>query len=995
MFSKFRSSISRKFAVALLVPLTIGLALIVATVARFVAKSTEQAAIIQAQDAAHAISDRLRVGFEESMVATRTLRDTVQALREVDQISRTAMTTLMRKTLEDNPEIYGIWASWESEALDGRDKDWVNTPYGDATGRYAKYVVRHGDAIAIEPLEGYEGPDPLAYYALPKQNRTESVVEPYGYFTDGHWLLLTTFSEPLIIDGRFVGALGSDIALDQVQKIVSESHPLGTGRVSLISDRGAWLSEARTDENGRQADVVDPSLSKAAERAASGTLSIQRVQSLVPGEGEIVRVFVPLVVGRSNTAWTVVVTLPVSSLFGQARKLLVIIAGAGVLLVLSVCAIVVWTTNRLIGRRLKLVTDRLKQTEGEDFIGEEERRLLSHGDEIGLVASAVHTFRASSVRSRELLEQRETALRIRSEQLLEAQSLGRIGDWSYAFGSKSIWWSPHIYELLNYDPEAFDPTRQAVLSLCVGDGARRILEAQAEVMRSGVVRSVDIQLRRGDATVGDFAITNKSMVDSAGRFVGVSGTIQDITERKSSEKALERLAYYDPLTGLANRALFHRDLDEAFGKCLRTRTQAALLVLDLDHFKEVNDSLGHAAGDQVLGEVGRMISRVLPRNHLLSRLGGDEFAIIMPEVNEEAVLRAATEIGAIFDRPLLIDHSEVSIGTSIGIVLVPRDGSNLADLQRHADMALYRAKEDGRGRFRFFDPKMSDVVLHKIALARDLRKTIQDGGQLAVHYQPQVNLSGNRVVGYEALMRWNHPVLGNVPPGEFIPIAESSQLICDLGAWILREAAAQGKRWLDAGEAAREIAVNVSAAQIWQTDFAADVSRILSETGLPPRLLCLELTESLLINQGSERVKAVMTELKRLGVTLALDDFGTDYSSLGYLTQLPFDKLKIDRIFVNSILVSERARKLLEGVIALGRGLGMTIVVEGAETPEEVEIIRDFHVDIVQGYAFARPTVAEQALAFARGLEIAGPAVEVTVLSGSAVSVDQPVSDAA
>jgi len=305
--------------------------------------------------------------------------------------------------------------------------------------------------------------------------------------------------------------------------------------------------------------------------------------------------------------------------------------------------------------------------------------------------------------------------------------------------------------------------------------------------------------------------------------------------------------------------------------------------------------------------------------------------------------------------------------------VIPQHGSNLNDLQRNADLALYRAKEEGRGRFNFFEAEMSETVQHKIALARDLRHAIDDDSGLAVHYQPQVDLATGRVTGFEALMRWTHPAFGNVPPSEFIPLAESSQLICDLGAWILRRAAWQAKSWLDAGEPAREVAVNVSAAQVWSTDLTGDVARILDETGLPPHLLCLELTESLLADHTEARFRNVLMALKDLGVKLALDDFGTDYSSLGYLTQLPFDKLKIDRLFVDGITETARARKLLEGIVALGRGLGMTIIAEGAEKPEEVEILRSFGCDLVQGYVFARPAVAQAALVAAQSLEARVP----------------------
>jgi diguanylate cyclase (GGDEF)-like protein len=482
-------------------------------------------------------------------------------------------------------------------------------------------------------------------------------------------------------------------------------------------------------------------------------------------------------------------------------------------------------------------------------------------------------------------------------------------------------------------------------------------------------------------------VTSKAVTNAEGRIIGFSGTIQDISARKSAEETLERLAYYDPLTGLANRALFHREINDVLTHCTQTGSRAALLLLDLDHFKEVNDSLGHAAGDELLCKVAHLISRALGNNHFLSRLGGDEFAIILRgDVDLSAIEALAAEVIATISGSITLDWGEVTIGTSIGIVLIPRDGSTLNDLLRHADLALYRAKEDGRGRFDFFEADMSAGAQHKIVLARELRRAVNNNTGLSVHYQPQVELSTGRVTGFEALMRWTHPTFGNVPPSDFIPIAESSQLICDLGLWILREAALQAKAWIDAGETAREIAVNVSAAQIWHTDFVGDVVRVLKETGLPPHLLCLELTESLLADHAEGRVRTVLTEFKRLGVTLALDDFGTDYSSLGYLTQLPFDKLKIDRIFIGGIVSSERARRLLEGVIALGRGLGMLIVMEGVENPDEVEILRGFNCDVIQGYVFARPTPASQALTFARdpGAKAGAPGI-VEVASEPAI----------
>ncbi len=452
------------------------------------------------------------------------------------------------------------------------------------------------------------------------------------------------------------------------------------------------------------------------------------------------------------------------------------------------------------------------------------------GDIERLQARMVGKNEELTTQNHKLIEQ-EQALQQRSRELASAQRLGKIGDWSYRLGDAGLWWSPEIFRLLRYDPASFHTSRDAVLATYVGDGARRVIESQSDVMRTGSAKGIDVKVRCGDGSVCDVVVTSQAMTNDEGHTVGFFGTIQDISERKLAEQQLEKLAYYDPLTGLANRALFQRELNDTLTRCGRTGTQAVLLLLDLDRFKEVNDSLGHAAGDELLAKVAHLISRVVTSRHFLCRLGGDEFAIIMPEYRDVSeVSKLAGAVIAAIAGSIQLDRGEANIGTSIGIALIPHDGTSLVDLQRNADLALYRAKEKGRGRFSFFEAGMSEAVQHKIALARDLRKAVDSNCGLAVHYQPQIDLASGRVTGFEALMRWTHPTFGNVPPSEFIPIAESSQLICDLGIWIMRHAARQAKAWLDAGEPARKVAVNVSAAQIWNTDIASDVARILEET---------------------------------------------------------------------------------------------------------------------------------------------------------------------
>ncbi|MDX2205938.1 MAG: EAL domain-containing protein [Hyphomicrobiaceae bacterium] len=568
---------------------------------------------------------------------------------------------------------------------------------------------------------------------------------------------------------------------------------------------------------------------------------------------------------------------------------------------------------------------------------------------------------ASAARNRGALAAAEASLRLRSDQLDEAQRLGKLGEWRHLVDGDRVELGPTALALLRL-PSTPVLSRDAVEDMLMEGSLHHFREVRTEVLQSGEARTIDVRLRRGDGSVGDFALAAKPLTDADGRILGLFGTIQDITERKAAETQLESLAYYDPLTGLANRAMFNRELLLALARQERTGSGCALMLLDLDHFKDVNEILGHGAGDELLIKVGVMLWRQLGRRATLARLGGDEFAVILTESCEDTALAGIAEsITRTLSATIPLERGPAEVSVSIGIVLAPRDGATASDLLRNADIALYKAKEKGRNGFVFFSQDLETAAQNRITLARDLRTALTTRTGLHVHYQPQLCLATGRIAGFEALVRWTHPERGAIPPSEFIPIAESSSLIADLGNWVLREAALQSSAWLDAGMPPREVSVNVSASQLWHGDFVADVTRILEETGLPAHLICLELTESVMVDCSEGRVRAIFTALKELGVRLALDDFGTDYSSLGYLAELPFDTLKIDGIFIHGCATSHRARELLKGVVALGRGLGMSVVAEGAECLEELDVLREVGCDIVQGFVFATALPPAQA----------------------------------
>jgi len=566
------------------------------------------------------------------------------------------------------------------------------------------------------------------------------------------------------------------------------------------------------------------------------------------------------------------------------------------------------------------------------------------------------------------LRQAEQLLLQRTAALAEAHRLGRMGSWFYRLGDAQVVWSEELFALAGYDPATFDMSHTNVLAHFEPDDAVRLVEMQRQVLKTGGTATADLRFRCADGRVSDFIVNCKAELRD-GTVIGLVGTVQDITERKQVQRQLEHLAFTDPLTGLANRALFKRSLADMIGRALLEDRFGGLLLIDLDHFKEVNDSLGHAAGDELLCRVAAVLRRELGPAAFIARLGGDEFAVLVERGSAGENLTGIAEglIGAITGS-IDLANGEAFISATVGIANLPEDGTSTEQAMRNADLALYMAKAAGRGRSMVFEPVFAQSVEQRHDLARHLRHAVQEDA-LQAHYQPQVDLRSGKVIGFESLLRWTHPERGPVPPSEFIPVAESCGLIVELGLWILRESCRQGRAWLDAGFPARTVSVNVSPAQFWNMDFETAVSAVLAETGFPPTLLCLELTESLFVDQSEHRISRTLTALSALGVRLALDDFGSGYASLGYLTRLPFDRLKVDRSFVDGIATRPDKRKLLGGIIALSRGLGMTVIAEGAERPAEVDVLADLGCDIVQGYVFSRPVVPDVAPVVAASIE--------------------------
>jgi diguanylate cyclase (GGDEF)-like protein/PAS domain S-box-containing protein len=443
----------------------------------------------------------------------------------------------------------------------------------------------------------------------------------------------------------------------------------------------------------------------------------------------------------------------------------------------------------------------------------------------------------------------------------------------------------------------------------------------------------------------------------------VSGRIfffRDITARKTVEGQIARLAMQDGLTGLANRSVFVESVQLAIARSRRSGKRFALFYLDLDHFKDVNDTLGHPAGDLLLRHVADRLRASVRDPDLVARFGGDEFAVIAMDVTDPTeAATIADRLGRALGEPFPILGNDLRIGASIGVALYGPDVASAEMLLSQADLALYRAKSDGRGTYRFFAEGMDGEVRARVALVSDLREAL-DTEQLFLAYQPQVEIATGRIVGLEALARWRHPRRGNVGPNEFIPVAETSGLIVPLGRWVIRTACRQAKLWLDEGIAPAFLAVNVSCAQFrTPLELGTTLAAILAETGLPPERLELELTESVLMDAWLEQ-RDVLVHLRELGVKIAIDDFGTGFSSLEYLSRFPVDRIKIPQCFMKDLGSGPGNAAVVKATIGLGRELGLRVVAEGVETREQLELLKTWGCREVQGYYFARPQPAAE-----------------------------------
>ncbi len=546
----------------------------------------------------------------------------------------------------------------------------------------------------------------------------------------------------------------------------------------------------------------------------------------------------------------------------------------------------------------------------------------------------------------------EETLRVSGERLALALASGSDGLWDWEIETGKCWYSDQWHTMLGYAPgELGGDVGTWERLIHPEDRDRAITITNDHFEKRTPAYECEHRLRRKDGEWGWVLSRGKVVQRSAdGRPLRIVGTHIDIDARKAAEQRIAYMACHDALTDLPNRVMFRDRLEQRLAGIALGGETCAILCLDLDRFKAINDSLGHLAGDALLREVAVRLQTTLAPQDLLARLGGDEFAIVVHDASfslhlEELAQRMICATG----RPFTIGEQEVEVGVSIGVALAPDHGSDAETLFRRADLAMYRAKAEGANGVRWFEPAMDEEATERRRLQQDLHHAVLHD-EFTLHYQPQMLCASNEIIGFEALVRWNHPTQGLIPPARFIQLTEESGLIVPLGTWVLRTACAEATRWMSP----LRVAVNISPRQFQQADLPGLVLSILAETGLSPARLELEITENLLINDMA-RALGILRRLKAIGVRIAMDDFGTGYSSLATLQAFPFDTLKIDRTFVQQLQSSAQAKVIVRTIIGLGRSLAIGVVAEGVETETQRRFLSDEGCDELQGYLIGKP----------------------------------------
>jgi len=575
-------------------------------------------------------------------------------------------------------------------------------------------------------------------------------------------------------------------------------------------------------------------------------------------------------------------------------------------------------------------------------------------NEIGMIVEAANKMSDNIIHHADFMNELNEEIEEGRQHLKEAQQIARMGSWRIDPETHACTFSDQMYVLLGREKAEPVQSWDTLLDAVDTQDRRSFVRALEMTAQSHTPFRLMHKLNNAHGETMHVLTEGKLSYRRDGKAV-VSGITMDVSEQAESQRMIEKLAFYDPLTNLPNRLLLHDRLQKAIKEARRHREKVGILFLDLDRFKNVNDTLGHTLGDLLLKEVAGRLRRTLREADTISRIGGDEFIVLVPYVaSEKDVTAVAKKLIAALQERWELGEKGLFTTTSVGISIYPDHSDDVETLIKYADTAMYKAKEKGRNRYQLYDLSMGENIAKKLQIEHEMREAITTMEQFELYYQPKISLRSGAIVGAEALIRWNHPSLGLVFPDHFIPIAENTGMIIQIGEWVMHEAARRVEQWIREGIVPLKLAVNLSGRQFASPTLLYQIRKVLQTYDIKPQYLEFEVTESVSMISLDESLK-VLQQLRDLGVGVNIDDFGTGYSSLAYLKQFPVDTLKIDKAFIMNMLDDQDDRTIVESIVSLSKAMGLKVVAEGVETIEHVRLLKKMGVDFGQGYYFSRP----------------------------------------
>jgi len=754
---------------------------------------------------------------------------------------------------------------------------------------------------------------------------------------------LVSVDVPVFINGEVAYALGVGILPAELNNLLV-NQGLPKDWVVVIADKSNTIVARTHLAEQFIGKKTAPKLTQALQNSNEGSVELTTVEGIP----------VMSIYSRSLvTNWTVAIGIPRDTLekpmVSSLSKL-----GIGIIVLFGVSMVLAWFMGGTIARAVKALIGPAAALADNIALPVPQTRV----HEAAEVARAIRC-------AAELLQERAAKLQVKETELAEAHRLAKFGNWYWNLQTGEVEVSDSIAEIYGREVPAFEEQKGTLLTV---ESWEKVNAAAKEVLRTGQGYDLELQVNHGDGHTIWVNSKCKAVLDEQGKVIALRGAIQDITERKLAEQRVRTAALHDVLTELPNRAFIFEYGTRLLAAARRGHGNGALLFIDLDRFKPINDLYGHEVGDRVLQEVSKRLRACTRQEDLVGRLGGDEFVVILPYIDSgrhQASIIAQNIIDTL-SQPYRIDQYELSLAASIGISFFPDNATDVSMLIHTADLAMYQAKQNGRANYQSYTPELDERANQALAIETKLKSALKNG-TLALHYQPVIDIDSGKLVGAEALARLIDEE-GEIGPSIFIPIAESTGLIVELGEWVAREACQQQVRWRNA-DLNIKIAVNVSPLQFRQQNFVDKLHGIIIETGIDPVCLEIEVTESTLMESVEDAVD-ILKRIKSLGVNIALDDFGTGYSSLSSLTSLPLDKLKVDQSFVRRVEHDAASRAVTEAVIALGRSLKLDVHGEGIETENALQYLREHGCNQAQGFLFSKALPAAEFLLWWQNREV-------------------------